>query len=332
MNAPMSLVARRAAQKAESAAQWTVTCEPVNPRPTLEAFYASVLPAQGHFCLLLLPPAQHVWTESLEGLAALTRKQGERTGVYFGTACFKTPDNRKQANVLALRALRLDIDAGRKKQAANPEGSYPTREDSLAAVVEAQKRGLPRPGWVISSGEGLHLYWPLDAHVEPQAWEPVAQALQAAGSACGLRIDSSCTTDTARILRPPGTVHSEGRVVSVLYGPDQGGLTYALDKLDAALRLLAPVGGRLRIVNARRTGSAAEDAILALAADRKFDAKALAVNADVLGPARSNRRDRSVEVIAEGCAVVRSFIGGTPLPVPCILQPFQNAPPLRATP
>lgn len=77
---------------------------------TVADFLATVLPDQGHYCLFLLPEARHVWTDSIVGLAALVEKHKDRQGVYFAVESFKA-EGRSQANVLALKALRLDIDA-----------------------------------------------------------------------------------------------------------------------------------------------------------------------------------------------------------------------------
>ncbi len=82
---------------------------------------------------------------------------------------------------------------------------YPTQTDATIAVMDFIKAtGLPHPV-VVSSGNGLHLYWPLDKEISPEVWLPIAKRLKEVCTEQGLRADPSCTSDSARILRIPGT-------------------------------------------------------------------------------------------------------------------------------
>lgn len=180
-------------------------------------FYGDILPGSGSYCLTLLPSGEHVWADNLDELVDLTQARLERSGLYFGTAAFQSFANRKQSNVLALKALRLDIDAGEAKLAKHGEDAvYATQKEALAASVAFFRAAQLAPTYVVSSGEGLHIYFCLEEAVEPAVWLPLAQGLSALGRRHGLKIDPSVTEDSARILRVPGASHPNGRRVEVL--------------------------------------------------------------------------------------------------------------------
>ncbi|MBK7507631.1 MAG: hypothetical protein IPI16_05410 [Comamonadaceae bacterium] len=174
------------------------------------------MPEKGNFCLFLAGTKSHVWAESLDDLVALTEDHIDEQGVYFGTAAYKTSANRKQTNVESLKSFRLDIDAGAKKHASNPAGTYQSKEDAEAALENFLEHTGLKPSLVVSSGEGLHVYFELDDPVAPTEWTPIAAQFQTYCEAHGLRVDTAVTEDTARVLRPPGTPHSNGNRVSVI--------------------------------------------------------------------------------------------------------------------
>lgn len=179
-------------------------------------FLKAVLPAQGFYCLVLLPEGRHIWTDSIERLASRATEFEGRTGVYFGTAAFKSSDNRKAVNVLALKALRLDIDAGAKKHEKDPEGTYPSQREALAALVGFSREAQLAPSFIVSSGEGLHAYYCLARDADPGTWSALAEGLRAKAAELGLRVDPTVTCDAARILRPLGGLHSGERRVALL--------------------------------------------------------------------------------------------------------------------
>jgi hypothetical protein len=203
----------------------------------LSAFYADILPKQGYFCLFLIPESRHIWAESHEELTALTEQYADRTGLYCGTTAFETIANRKQANVLALRSLRLDIDAGAKKYAKDPDHTYPTQLEALAAFAAFTKASGLAPSYLIASGEGLHVYYCLADDVTPAVWLPMAEGLAQLTTEHGLKVDSTVTKDTVRILRPPGSMHGNGKLVTIL---KRTGRVYQPSELPSAMVLPAP--------------------------------------------------------------------------------------------
>jgi DNA primase len=119
---------------------------------------------------------------------------------------------RTHQNICAARSLFLDIDVG------SDGHKYPTQVDALRALREfIQATGLPTPT-IVSSGYGLHVYWPLDQDVTPDQWRALAGKLKAATVAKGLKVDQSRTTDMASVLRLPGTLNHkrEPRAVQVI--------------------------------------------------------------------------------------------------------------------
>ena len=186
-------------------------------------FYRRTLPPTGVYTLFTADNKHNYWLDSLEELQAKTEEiiaEG-RTDCYFGVASFlkagKLYSGRSQDNVDQLKCFKLDIDAGEKKLATQgPEKVYNNQRDALEAFVNFTKTTGLAPSIVVSSGEGLHIYYELDEPVIPEQWLPIAGRLQKFGKAHGLKIDSSVTCDHSRVLRPIGTAHWNGKDVAAL--------------------------------------------------------------------------------------------------------------------
>lgn len=217
----------------------------------LRAFYSLLLPPVGQF--VLFQNFNHLFFDTLDELVAATEARLDTQGLYFATAAFNGEANRKQSNVRVLRAHRIDIDAGEAKFAKDPKGTYPDRGAAVRAFMDAIRAGLPKPSVIVSSGEGLHVYWALDADVAPAEWKPTALMLNAAGKALGLKIDSVCTADEARVLRPVGAVHKNGNRVEVLRTT---GLVYTHSNLTASLKALLPEEAAFELATAPRRAPA----------------------------------------------------------------------------
>lgn len=119
---------------------------------------------------------------------------------YMACSGFKDGSSRKQSNVSAIKSFWLDIDCG-------PGKDYPDLASGSAALQKfCADANLPPPT-IVCSGYGLHVYWPMKVEMVPEAWQPKADALKALTKSLGLRADHACTTDSARILRLPGTTN-----------------------------------------------------------------------------------------------------------------------------
>lgn len=137
---------------------------------------------------------------------------------------------RTQKNAVALKSIFLDIDCKEEK-------GYPDQKTAIAALASfIAKSKMPRPTMVVSSGNGLHVYWTVEHPLPPDEWKRRAVALAEATKQLGLRADTQCTIDAARILRVPDTFNRKGnepkavRLVGSRVPHD-----YTIEELDAAL-------------------------------------------------------------------------------------------------
>lgn len=117
---------------------------------------------------------------------------------YFALATFETDESRTKDNAKQLRALFLDLDCGANKD-------FP---DQNTAITELRKFcrdvGLPKP-FLVNSGRGVHVYWPLDVPASLEEWLPVANKLKRCCAAADFGADPAVTSDAARVLRVPAT-------------------------------------------------------------------------------------------------------------------------------
>lgn len=138
---------------------------------------------------------------------------------------------RNQANVARLKSLFIDIDA------KGGEHGY----DSMTEVVTAlgnflKASGMPKPSMTVASGGGLHVYWTLDRALTPPEWEPLAFALAEATKRHGLKCDTQCTIDSARVLRIPDTFnHKTGSPRPVRIAGSPTDFDYSVEKLTQIL-------------------------------------------------------------------------------------------------
>jgi hypothetical protein len=109
---------------------------------------------------------------------------------------------RKKLNALGLKAIWIDIDVD------DDPKHYHTIDEALRAVLEFQvKVELPQPSAVVFSGGGIHVYWISKDTLTPAEWHPYADGLKQLLLMNGIKCDAGLTTDSARILRVPGTLN-----------------------------------------------------------------------------------------------------------------------------
>jgi hypothetical protein len=165
------------------------------------SFFRAVLGAGGHYCLFAAREGRRKqkFYPTLEQLSkAADEFDAAEYDVYFALATFAPGADRKAENAEQLGALFLDLDCGPKKE-------YPDQVTAIAALRQfVTDLHLPKP-IVVSSGWGIHVYWPLAEAVSRSEWLPVAEALKRACAARGLHADPAITADAARILRVPGS-------------------------------------------------------------------------------------------------------------------------------
>lgn len=132
--------------------------------------------------------------------------------VYFACASYKQKSYvdeqgktryRTANNAAFAKAYWLDIDCGETK-AAEGKG-YANAKEAVKAIKDfCLAVGLPIP-MLVSSGGGIHAYWPLEKTIAKEQWKPIADKLKALTHSLKLLADDSRTSDIASILRPIGT-------------------------------------------------------------------------------------------------------------------------------
>lgn len=180
---------------------------------TAKIFFDRVLP-QGLVVIAKLLAGggfKHYVCDTVDAaLEKATAIDGAHEECYFGLGAVKEKriwgENKKiwrvriGTNIRALKALWLDIDIG-----IDSPHKYATRQEAFLAIKKFCKdAGLPKP-LIVSSGGGLHVYWPLTREITVEAWRPVAQQFKALTVAYGLKADPSRTADASSVLRIPGT-------------------------------------------------------------------------------------------------------------------------------
>ncbi len=106
---------------------------------------------------------------------------------------------RNQRNVHRLKALWIDVDV-------KPEKGYAAVQDAINAITDfVGKAKLPPPSAIVLSGGGVHVYWISQSPITKEEWQPYADGLELLTRTHGLKCDRGITTDSARVLRVPGT-------------------------------------------------------------------------------------------------------------------------------
>ena len=188
-------------------------------------FLTKLLPSEGLYCVAMALPTggfRHFFHERLgEAEARLNALNGAGNTVYIAQATFdpkkieaakaansslgegeKRTGLRTQANALQLKNFFLDIDVGEK-------WPLKTKKDAVTELKKfVRETGLPMPS-VVSSGNGLYAHWILEQAVPAGQWKTIAQLLKKVVAAYSppLGGDSSRTSDSASVLRPPGTTN-----------------------------------------------------------------------------------------------------------------------------
>lgn len=144
--------------------------------------------------------------------AALNWDQEPNTTVYFGVGAFANHEytdasgkqkwQRKQDQATWFKALALDLDIGGDKPYQTQKEGWVVLRQALLAL------GLPMP-MVVSSGRGIHCYWPLTEKISKVHWVKASTALRLALEEQNVVIDTSKIHDPSMVLRPLGTHHKK---------------------------------------------------------------------------------------------------------------------------
>ena len=170
-------------------------------------FLQRVLPPEGFYATIIINDGaapQQAFFDTVEELAT-SCERSNRLGnnTYYALSSFASRANRKQTNALLTKALFIDIDCG-------PDKPFANQKEGLAALLDfLTKSKMPKP-MIVSSGNGLHVYWVLSEAVAPEQWQPLADGLKKLHTNLGFDVDPKVTADLARVLRPVGTINPRG--------------------------------------------------------------------------------------------------------------------------
>jgi hypothetical protein len=168
-------------------------------------------------------PNDHAWsTGSGDTAGFLAVHSAGPKPAYFSMAMFKPGAvsrwrGRATANVLALQGFAMDIEGSPKKytKADGPVKGYPDVRAVTAAVRAFAGATSLVPNFLVFTGSGgVHPHYVLCESLSPAEWLLRARCLVTLAALHGLKIDAQCTTDAARIMRAPGSIHQDsGEVV-----------------------------------------------------------------------------------------------------------------------
>lgn len=176
-------------------------------------FLRAVLADEGFYCVVGLDKKKkdggkgrttvQKFYKNLEDAIKVAEELSENGyNTYYALSTFKEGNSREADNAQYIKALFLDIDYG---DVHGKPSVYKSYDEVIAALKQfCRTLHMPRPA-LISSGGGVHAYWPLAEKVAPHEWFPVAARLKELCLEHSLAADAAVTSDCARILRVPGT-------------------------------------------------------------------------------------------------------------------------------
>lgn len=234
-------------------------------------FLTAVLPSQGKYCTFIAHGniRKNIFVDDLQNLIDTNVKNsasGAQT--YFALSSYDDEGFRKAANTVSIRTIAMDLDCGYEMK-KNTEGelervqkAFPSKRaavEALGAFLVASGLNTLGTPWLLDSGGGVHVYWPLDEDAEIAEWKPIAETLKQVAHKFNFPIDNTVTADAARVLRMPGTLNWK-------YTPPkpvelrQEGDVFSLEQLRHLLAkhvitATAPIGSALMLPGARPTGA-----------------------------------------------------------------------------
>lgn len=221
-------------------------------------FLRRVLPTSGLYCSLAMAGGQRRqrFYSTIEDLAdAVLRIDANGHTAYHAISSFVDKSSRKKENIHATKTFALDIDCGPDKPFADQKAGAVALRDFLAATK------LPKP-LIVSSGNGLHVYWTLDKDLSVIQWEPIARGLKQATQAHGFAIDPGPAANPSLVLRPVGTHNRKYGAKEVRVIVDGGPTT--------TLALQTALGGTTRTASSKPRTSATQTLLDNLSVPQDF--------------------------------------------------------------
>jgi len=238
----------------------------------MQDFFKLVLPEPGWKFVVTIKDghATHHACSTFDEMEMIaTAACAECIDAYFACASFAEPQYvdsmgqkraRTRANAVVAKSFWLDIDVGEGKP-------YASQADAILELGNfCVGYKLTKP-MLVSSGAGLHCYWPMMEDVPKVDWQSTASKLKALTKhpAIPLTVDQSRTSDIASILRPIGTLNfkrkSEGEPVQLLKAFKPIAFQEFRSAVDAAYATIAPTIVRPNIGPRNRSGSNQADIV-----------------------------------------------------------------------
>ncbi len=177
-------------------------------------FYASVLPELREDCSYCVShqTVDGIWRDepakSVEDVFELIKKYKQHN-VYVALASFTVLDgkfSRKAKFANQVQSLWIDIDCNHDGESHQ----YGTKQDALDALKATAV--LPKPTYVVDSGNGIHAYWVLDRPMDASEAKVLADQVRDVLLGAGLKFDSSLTGNMACVLRALNSCNLKGGV------------------------------------------------------------------------------------------------------------------------
>lgn len=234
-----------------------------------QEFFEVVWPDTGWYCVATPYKDRgynHYTFNTIAGAMAFAHNQCNGKNVFFAVHTLKDqkiwdPDHedehgtkigkwrvRTKPNIKESRCFFFDLDVGSEKP-------FKTRAEALLGLTEFMKHvRLPAP-WVVSSGGGFHVYWPLTKPIPSEEWVTEAAKLRRLAQRFEFGVDPMRVVDRTSILRFPGTFNLKTETPREVEVIRKGAITETdafLDILKRASVFLAPaVGSAEHIVDTR---------------------------------------------------------------------------------
>ena len=168
-------------------------------------------------------PNDHAWSTGSGDVAEfLADHSAGLKPAYFSMAAFNPHTvsrwrGRSNLNAVRLQGFAIDIEGSPKKyaKADGQAKGYPDVHAVTAAIRAFVCATSLVPNFLVFTGSGgVHLHYVVDAPLRPAEWLQRAKCLVILAALHNLKIDAQCTTDAARIMRAPGSIHQDsGEVV-----------------------------------------------------------------------------------------------------------------------
>ena len=163
-------------------------------------------------------PNDHRWCKPGADFAPWgeTKSKG-RKPAYLSMAAFNPlalegNSGRTKANAVAVRGFWIDIEGSADKydKPGGADAGYPNGTAVMKAAGAFTRAVCTVPNFLVSTTSGgVHLHYVLSEPISPAEWLGRARALVALAKLHGLKIDAQCTTDAARFMRAPGSIHQK---------------------------------------------------------------------------------------------------------------------------